>query len=63
MTTSQPAAGHVNFVRLKSSNYGKVQRQLFDIVRAHLPADSVTESVEERVDGAVNMSLHIRKPG
>lgn len=61
MTTSQPAAGHVNFVRLKSSNYGKVQRQLFDLILAHLPADEVSESVEERVDGAINFAVHIRK--
>lgn len=55
-------SARINVVLESSSNYGLVQQSLLQEVLRHLPADSWTTSVRERVPGRLNFSLFVRQP-
>ena len=50
----------VNFLHKSSPNYDQVQNQLFDTIRQHLPDGAAGDSVDVRVEEAVNLGVHIR---
>lgn len=63
-SSSQPGPDRptrsVNFLHKSSADYDLVQNQLFDVIRHELPAGAAGDSVDVRVDSAVNFGVHIR---
>jgi hypothetical protein len=53
--------GAINFYWGFGKTYTGVQKQIFDLIEAELPPGVVTHTVEEAIDGAVNLSLFIRQ--
>lgn len=53
--------GAINFCWIYSKTYANVQEQIFNLIEAQLPPGSVSHSIEDAVNGAVNLSLFIRQ--
>jgi hypothetical protein len=53
--------GAINFCWGFGKTYPGVQKQIFDLIEAELPPGVVTHTVEEAIDGALNLSLFIRQ--
>lgn len=52
----------INFVFNTSRNYVEVQRNIFDPIQAQLSEGEYGETLNQRLPGAVNLSLFIRTP-
>ena len=53
--------GAINFCWGFGKTYPGVQKQIFDLIESQLPPGVVTHTVEDAVEGAVNLSLFIRQ--
>ena len=53
--------GAINFCWGFGKTYPGVQKQIFDLIESQLPPGVVTHTVEDSVQGAVNLSLFIRQ--
>ena len=60
-TPLELAPGAINFCWGITPTYINVQEQIFHLIESQLPAGSVTHTIEDAVDGAVNLSLFIRQ--
>ena len=54
-------SGAINFCWGFGKTYPGVQKQIFDVLEAQFPPGVVTHTVEDAIEGAVNLSLFIRQ--
>jgi hypothetical protein len=58
---SKIAPGSINFCWGVGPTYVNVQQQIFDLIESELPKGLVTHTIEDAIEGAVNLSLFIRQ--
>ena len=59
--TTELKPGAINFCWAYLKTYANVQEQIFGLIEAQLPPGTVSHTMEDAVDGAVNLSLFIRQ--